>query len=360
MRSRVLLDHRAWIGTFAVVALVAVLVLRVMPEAPTDGPDAPYDHGALSEVSAATEHLVRGQAGIVADGLEALGYWCVQPRSNDASVQVACRSPGGDVLVDVIAARDGDLLYADVDLGPTRSPAAPTSPGDSRDRLWPVLDASFLTLWPQERAVVADLLEDAEPDEFTPFGSAAAPTDPQDRYVTHEVRTDDAGWSLWSLYTGEPLAMRVRTPGLQEGTWPFDGRHYATSLSAATAELSADGFTCATSCYRAADQQSVVFDTHDGQIVSVRFTVRTRADGDRTDAPSGRWVREGLPFLTPTVRTAVGRRIEQSRLEQESWHGVVKGTPVHITAAAGASSTPDGQVARDLEVVIGIPLLQVG
>lgn len=355
----VLLSHRGRIGIGAVVALVVVLVLVMMSAAPAHGPDAPYDHEGLSEVSVATERVVNGQASIVTDGLQSRGYWCVQPRSNDSSVQVACQSPEGDVLVDVIAARDGQILYADVDLGRARSPAAPTSPPESSERLWAVLDASFLKLWPQERTVIADLLEGSQPDDFMPFGTSAAPSDPRGQFSTHEVRTDNASWSLWSFYTGTPLALRVRTEGLQDRNWPFDGSHYATSLSAATTNLTADGFRCATSCYRAADDQTVVFDTHDAQIVSVSFTLHTRADGDRADDPSGRWVRDGLPFLTPAVRSAVGRRIEESRVEGKSWRGVVAGTPVQITEETGGSSTPDDRAAHDLTVVIGIPLLFV-
>lgn len=347
----VLLSHRGRIGIGAVVALVVVLVLVMMPAAPAHGPDAPYDHEGLSEVSAATEHVVNGQASIVTDGLQSRGYWCVQPRSNDSSVQVACQSPEGDVLVDVIAARDGQILYADLDLGPAKSPES--------SGLWTVLDASFLKLWPQERTVIADLLEGSQPHDFMPFGTSAAPSDPRDQYSTREVRTDNASWSLWSFYTGEPLALRVRTAGLQDRSWPFDGSHYATSLSAATTNLTADGFRCATSCYRAADDQTVDFYTHDAQIVSVSFTLHTRADGDRADDPSGRWVRDGLPFLTPAVRSAVGRRIEESRVEGKSWRGVVAGTPVQITEETGGSSTPDDQAAHDFTVVIGIPLLFV-
>jgi len=330
-----------------------------MPESPAHGPDAPYDHDDLAEKSVATEHVVNGQASIVATGLAAHGYWCVQPRSNNSSVQVDCQSPDGDISVDVIADRDGDVLYADIGLGPATSPATVTSAPESDDRLWQVLSASFLKLWPQEHTVVADLLQDARPDEFMSFGDAAAPSDPEDQYRTHEVRTEDASWSLRSFYTGAPLALRVRTAGLQDRSWPFDGRHYATSLTAATAVLKADGFTCALSCYRASGQQTVSFDTHDGQIVTVTFDLRTRADGNPAHDPSGRWVREGLPFLAPAVRAPVGRRIEESRLKRESWRGVVAGTPIEIAAESGSSLTPDDQPAHDLTVVIGIPLLQV-
>jgi hypothetical protein len=302
----------------------------------------------------ATEDVVPGQARTVVHGLAQRGYWCVQPRSNDLAVQIACQSPERDVQVDLVAAPGGDVLYADIDLGTT---AASVPSQDVGDRLGQVLDAAFLKLWPQDRMTIQDLVEDAQPDPFMPFGGEAPPVDPAEQYSTHDQRTDNASWSLRSRYTGEPLALRVRTTGLEDHSWPFGSRHYATSVDSAITELVADGFSCATSCYRASDGQAVDFDEHDGQIVAVRFTLRSRVDdGDRTD-PSGQWVRAGLPFLTPAVRDAVGQRVEQCRREQRSWRGVVAGTPIDIIAVPGASVLPDGRSARDVMVMIGIPLL---
>lgn len=255
------------------------------------------------------------------------------------------------------AAPNGDLLYANIDLPGRTSTTGSIGIRRSDDSLWALLDASFLRLWPRERAAVEDLVETAQPYAF--MGKVRTPRDEEDQYSTHDVRTNTASWSLWSFYDGDPRALRIRTANLRARTWPFDGSHYATSVSAATDRLTADGFSCSTSCYRAEDNQSVDFDSHDDQIVSIRFTLRTRADGDRVADPSGTWVRAGLPFLTPAVRTAVGRRIEKSRLDEKNWHGVVAGTPVDIIAGKGASSMPDDQLAHDLTVVIGIPLLIV-
>lgn len=339
----------------AVAALVvAVLVVAALTrKEPARGPAAPYDHGGFSEKSVATEDVVAGQAGTVADGLTQRGYWCVQARSNDLAVQIACRSPERDIQVDVVAAPDGDVLYGDVDLG---AAAGTGSAPDAEARLEEVLDAAFLRLWPQDRTTIHQLLEDARPHGM-PFGRAAPPTDPAEQYSTHDRTTDDASWSVWSRYTGEPLALRVRTAQLADRSWPFGSSHYATSVEAATTRLVADGFSCTSSCHR--DGLAVDLDAHAGQIVAARLTLRISTDDDGRTPPSLRWVREGLPFLTPDVQAAIGRHVQESGLRHRSWRGVVAGTPVEITAVPGAATTPDGRPARELAVRIGIPLLHV-
>ena len=190
------------------------------------------------------------------------------------------------------------------------------------------------------------------------MGQEAPPVDPAEQYSTNDRRTGSGSWSLRSRYTGEPLALRVRTPrSVQEG-WPFDGRHYATSVEVAMARFAEAGFTCGTSCSRASDGQTINFDDHDGQIVVARFTLRSSIDGDRSADPASRWVRDGLPFLTPAVRAAVSRRVEECRINRCSWSGVVAGTPVDAVTVPGASTTRDGRPAADLMVTIGIRLLR--
>ncbi|WP_026550781.1 hypothetical protein [Arthrobacter sp. Br18] len=348
---------RSWIAVaFAAIAALAV-VLAVIGNAPARGPAAPYNHGGFSEVSVATEDVVAGQASTVADGLAELGYWCVEPRSNDLTAQITCQSPERDVQVDLVAAPDGDVLYADIDLG------AATTSDPSKDvghLLGQVLDASFLKLWPQDRTTLEDLLATAQGEPpFMPFGSEAPPVDPEDLYSTHDQRTDNASWSLWSRHTGEPLALRIRTTALEDHSWPFGGRHYATSVSAATAALVLDGFTCAVSCYRASDGQTVDFDVLDGQIVTVRVKLRSSDDGHHRTEPSRQWGQAELPFLTPAVRDAVGQRVEESRIERRNWRGVVAGTPIDIIAVPDAGIMPDNRPAMELMVTIGIPLLYV-
>lgn len=344
---------RVAIGPVLVVAVLALASACIGPG--FRGPVAPYDHNGFAEVSAATEDVVAGQASTVVDGLREHGYWCVQPRSNDRAVQIACRSPERDIAVDLVAAPDGDVLYADIDL---EAGAVPDSSADSRDRLDEVLDASLLLLWPQDHASIRDLVESAQPQEFLPMGGAAPPANPDEQYSTQNLSTGDADWSLRVFYTGEPLALRVRTAGLEDHSWPLDGSHYATSTNAATTELLADGFTCATACHRAPDEQTVAFESHQGQIVVARLTMRSSVEGPRADLP-GAWTLADLPFLTPEVRGAIEQRVEESRIHRQSWRGVVEGTPLDVRAVPGGATTPDGQPLSDLEVTIGLPLFPV-
>ena len=256
----------------------------------------------------------------------------------------------------MVVALTGAVLYADIDLG--AAVAAPAD--DAGDHLGHVLDASVLKLWPQDRTPIQDLVEDAQPRPFMPFGREAPPADPAEQYSTHDQRTDSASWSLWSRYTGEPLGLRVRTAALQDRSWPTGGSHYATAVDAATTKLVANGFTCATSCFRTSDDQTLDIDEHDGQILAVRFTLRSSVNEvDRRADPSGQWVGAGLPFLTPAVQAAIGQRVQQCRLEHRSWHGLVAGTPIDIVAVLGGSTMPGNRPAKDLAVTIGIPLLHV-
>lgn len=73
------------------------------------------------------------------------------------------------------------------------------------------------------------------------------------------------GW--WSRYTGESLALRVRTRALQDRSWPI---------------------SCATSCSRPSDGQTLDIDEHEGEILAVRFTLRSGvSEVDRRADPSG-------------------------------------------------------------------------
>ena len=129
--------------TLCVTLLTGVITVVTGCGAPSGevGPATAYDHSGFSEVSVATEDVIAGQASTIAEGLEQGGYWCVQPRGNDVAVQIACQSPERDIRVDVLAAPDGDVLFAGIDLG---APAVSVPPEDVRDRLSRVLEADFL------------------------------------------------------------------------------------------------------------------------------------------------------------------------------------------------------------------------
>ena len=333
------------------VSLVAAFTLAATRDNPFRGPSSPYDHPGFTEVSVATEDVVEGQATIVVEGLRGRGYWCVQARSNDRAVQIACRMPGTSTGVDLMADTTGDVLYADIDLSPH------TPVNQSTKQLARLLDNSFLRLWPRDRAVVEQLVQDSQPQPFFPMGDQAPP-DAEDQFSTYEQNTANASWSLWTFYTGQPLALRIRTPELRDRSWPMGGDHYATPTSVATAALRAMGYTCATACSRATGLQRVSFDEHRDQIVAAQLTLRSSVNGNRKADLSGQWVRNGLPFLTPEVRTAIGQRIEKSRTSGRNWQGVIAGTPLEIRAVPGGLK-PNGRAAATLEANIGVPLLHV-
>ena len=348
--------HR-WRVVIAVVAAITALV------ATRDGsvrpPAAAYDHDGFAEVSIATEDVVDGQAGIVVGGLRERGYWCLQPRSNERAVQIACRSSGHEDRVDLVSTPGGDVLYADVDVSRPSAGAGRRVAGAGDRLLW-VLGGSLLRLWPEDRTAVEALVGDAQPDGFVPLGGAAPPSGTGSEPSTNKRRTDNASWSVRSWPPGEPRSLRAVTGEVTDRSWPLASGHYATSLKTATAALMRVGFRCGQGCYRSSDEQAVHFVHHAGQITAIEFTLRSSAErADRPADPSGRWVRSRLPFLTPAVRGEIGRRVERCRLQRRSWRGLVAGTPVEIEAVAGASLLAGDRPAFDMTVTIGIPLLHV-
>lgn len=356
------LSRRRQLAALAVLAALLVAGLTVaLWVRPASGPAHPYDHDGLGEVSeATTTTAVAGQVRDVALGLEELGYWCVQPRRNEETVQVRCQASTYGTTLDLIATTTGDLAYAHLDLVPSSDGPATTSGTVSAEEadVWAVLDASLLRLWPDDRDTVEGLLADARPRDFMSFGSQPPPADAD--YSQHAERTSSASWSLWASPAGLPLALTVRTEHLRDRTWPDGSEHYATALDEAIAGLVAQGFTCGEiNCFRDDDtdgQMDTTFEVHDGQVVSTTVLLRTgQQDGRTVPDLAGQWLAQGPPFLEPAVQDAVASRLQRSRVESLDWRGVVAGVPLDITVFGGRTPTPDGD--RDLEVaaVVGTP-----
>lgn len=335
----------------AVLTMSAGVVLLLAKDAPQSGPVDPYGHHGFSEVSMASEDVVSGQTSTVATELESNGYRCIQARSNSRAVQVVCHAPSGHTQVDIVSDPDGSILYADIDL---QDDLPDTDQGGRRSM---VILAPFLDLWPQDRPVVQEMFADAVPRPFMPLGGEAPPVDPSHQYDTHDVRTEDAHWLLQTRYTGEALRLKIRTPRLRDQNWPLGGDHYATSIETAMSRMKDEGFGCEVACYRAADDLTVSFGEHEGQIITADFIMRSPVAGDPRPDSAGRWLRGGLPFLTPAVSSAVGQFVEGCRASHNACQGVIAGTPVRVITPPGAVGTPDGGGARELHVTIGIPLL---
>jgi len=307
---------------------------------PLEGPSAPYDHPALGEVSVATDEVVDGDAALLADGLAEVGVSCFQARANTAAVQIDCAGPLG--TVDLVTGPGGDVRYALVD-----------PEGETAEALHRLLDASFLRLWPDDRPTVEGLVEDAEPDRNV-TGDVVMPRDEDDQYPTRAEVTDSATWSLLAHYGGGLLQLHVRTPALEDRAWPFGAEHHATTVAEAFAALTAQGFRCVAdgvdNCHRAADDLLVDLSVHGDQVVSALLTPGSaaRRGGRPVGDVSGQWVRDGLLFLTPAVRAAVGARIQECWVAGQGFRGVVAGTPLDVDVHPGR-----------FEVQVGVPLLHV-
>jgi len=287
----------------------------------------------------ATGDFTGGDVARIADGLAGEGVPCIQVRANAAAAQLRCGGPAG--TVDLVVGPDGDVGYADID------PVAGTP-----STLYRLLDASFLALWPQDRGDVDDLVAEAvaEPDRDL-TGSIILPREEEDEYPVRSTVTGSATWTLRSHYGGELFGLHIRTDALTDRSWPFGAEHYATTLAAAYAVLTPEGFDCGsyggTGCWRPADQLRVDFEVHGDQVVTVSLTLPT--DGASAE-PSPGWLPAGLAFLTPQVRGPVGDRIEECRRTGRDFAGVVAGTPLEVEVEVYA-----GQLAVD----IGAPLLYV-
>ncbi|MCI2237778.1 hypothetical protein MN205_04655 [Kineococcus sp. TRM81007] len=337
----------------------------------------------MQEVSVATEQVVGGQTGVLVAGLRAAGSWCFQPRSNALTAQIRCQGQQGDATVDLVSDLDGDLTHAEIQM-PTevtatgvttvtsRASGALTASGASgtsttepvraaQDHLRFVLEASLLTVWPQDRGVLDGLLRKAEPRSFLPFGDAGAPHSDEEQYQTLEQRSERASWSLRTSCTGAPLALTVRTDALRDRSWPFGASHYAGTTAAAAARLQQAGSSCGSSGCSLGDEhgdRSVAFGVHDGQIVTADLTLRPAADGAAATTEVHE-LEQTLAFLTPEVRTDIAAVIARSQAEGSEWRGLVAGTPVQVSVENGWP-TLGGRHVYGVRVLIGIPLLYVG
>lgn len=226
-----------------------------------------------------------------------------------------------------------------MDLTATRQGLSPTRPSTTspllakgRQHLWTLLDTSLLKLWPDERTAIENLIEDAQP--FTFLGDPI-PSDSDDPYSTQATRTDTASCSLRSRYTGDPVTLRLRTPHLQDYRWPFGSAHYATSRSAARTALRADGFRCATACYRAGETRRST-STH----TTARSSLPTSPCAPRPTAPllvtrRGAGSAQACPSSHPPCAPLSAGASNGTRVEHECWHGVVEGTPVTLPPSPG-------------------------
>ena len=347
----------------AVLALLPVAVTAATcATPPTDGPDAPYDHPPMDESSIASEVRLGGELLVLADGLTDAGFFCAQVRENAAAVQVWCRPDTPGTEVHLIASPTGDLRYAEVAL-----PFQATYAAD----LQPVLDASFLRLWPQDRDDLAELAEDVPaPEPAMRFGSDGGPRTEEERYYDVLRSTGKARYTV-AVSWGSPMGLRVRTPQLTDRSWPFGAASYARRFSDAAAELAALGLECNPAvCYdpsSANPNGGVISFTTDGdfdgtgsgdQIVSATIEVPMGAAvSGRADLATPGWALQPLPFLTPAVGAAVTAAITECVSTRRGSRAIRAGAVV-VVDARGTEGYPD-DAAHTCAVQVGVPLLYV-
>jgi hypothetical protein len=347
----------------AVLALLPVAVTAATcATPPVDGPAAPYDHPPMDESSTASAVRLGGEVQVLAEGLTDAGFFCAQVRRNAAAVQVWCRPETPGTEVHLLASPTGDLRYADVALPFEASYAAD---------LQPVLDASFLRLWPQDRDDLAELAEDVPaPEPAMRFGSDGGPRTEEEQYYDVVRSTGKARYTA-AVSWGSPLGLRVRTPQLTDRSWPFGADSYARRFSDAAAELAAPGLECnPAACYDPSSVNpngAVISFTTDAdfdgtgsgdQIVSATIEVpMDAAVSGRTDLATPGWALEPLRFLTPAVGAAVTEAITECVSTGRGSRAIRAGAVVVIDAR-GTEGYPDDPPTT-CAVQVGVPLLYV-
>lgn len=334
------------------------------PQFPTE----PYDHAPLNETSVAVSVPEAGEVGILASGLVRAGFFCAEVRANSEARQVWCRSSvdlGADApepavtVVNVVATTDGTVQYAEV-LLPEDPEAQSADPGQLK-LLRRVLDASFLSLWPDDAEAVTSVLATVargpggfDPDDPHPPVRAETTTS-HARYDAAEGRGDTVGRTPTPTF-------RLVTDDARDRTWPFGAEDYATTTTAAAAGLEAGGFDCygpeQSPCTRVAGNQQISYGVRPGtdQILTAAFFVPGTSTGAAPTDLSGAGFPQGLTFLTPGPRAAVEARILEVQESGELFVGIVAGVVVIIDPP---HQRPAGIAAYPVEVSVGVPLVEL-
>ena len=366
---------RARVKTALLVLLLLVALLGLRDWSGThDVPRHPYaaDRATSEESSVAGPVATGGEVDVVAAGLEGLGFFCAQVRSDAQARQVWCRAsteaddPFLDpdiTVVDLVTTPDGTLGYVDVVLPAARSTADPSW----SDRLRTVLGASALALWPDDGRAVDQAIDSVvagrlRKDPGDPYPSLRETT--RTRHAAYRV--GDAGTTVGD---GQPrLSFQLVTAAVP-AHWPLSSAHYATTTVAAAPALETVGADCygpqQMPCRGPGSNESLEYSTAPGthQVVTADFFVPgsdsadeststgSAADGDKVGAV----LAAGLPFLTPSVGPAVGRQVLRSRRDGTPFVGIVAQTVVVIEPLRPLGPPRSGEVP--VHVSVGVPLL---
>lgn len=317
-----------------------------------------------------------GPVDIVADGLEAAGFFCAQVRSNAAALQIWCRTAAdlpasGDgwvSTVDIVATPEGYIQYLRVDPPKAADPQRQGSPqNENTDTvLKDILASSVLKLWPDDAEVLGEVIDDVrETREFFPLGS-----DPRDqrrtnassKHAKYFVGEGDIFGDFIQVTRDQPLTFIAVTNDF-DGPWPTSSQHSLTTTIDAAPGLEAGGFDCygpsKDPCVLVDGNNEVRYDTISGTNTVIRASTSiyggTNEHGEFATLADKSFP-QGLTFLTESVRPQVESRIDQARHDGISFTGIVEGAVVIIDSWPIPEHL-EGAGAVSVDVSVGAPLV---
>lgn len=341
------------------------------------GPESPYTHSSTPEDSIAKPVATGGQVDVMAEGLQAAGFFCTQARANATARQIWCRTvePGLTVedepsvtTVDVITTPAGQIGYVRINLpNPDLTSRMRVSGWNADTRMTEILSASVLRVWSDDTADVQAAIATVRDYGFSPGQSSHDPRTPR-RATTHTEHADYFVGEGTLFAPGsttseeQPLTFVAATDQLADA-WPSSSAHSLTTPVAAAPGLEAGGFNCygkhKMPCVRAAGNQSVDYSTARGfdDVVAVSVFIGGGIDeGRRFSTLTDRGFPHGLTFLTDAVRRGVETRLNQARHDGASFTGIIDGAVVVIDT----SPPPDPQDPSDavpVTLTVGAPLV---
>lgn len=351
--------------TFHLLCMVTVSMVLITGCAIRSAPTDPFGHELLNESSVAVPVPNRGQAAQVVSGLESLGFFCVQVRSNEESAQVWCRAaidPEDSAfdrpvtVVNMVTTSEGAVQYADI--------SPPRGRKDNvGERLHEVLEVSFLALWPDDASRLDKVISEVV------RGPGMFPDDPHPP-VTKKVNTGNASYMVGE--GGPGLKFSLVTSAAEDRSWPHTADGYATTMSAAGPVLKMGGFECfpnwRSPCRMqgiGGGNQQILYSTPNtnnspddpDQILSVEMFIPGTSDNADINDLASVGFPKGLPFLVSHARMPVEQQIVEVRRTGEPFAGIVAGTVLIVEPTIRSSAHWEGP--RPVEVTLGVAPIEI-
>lgn len=341
------------------------------------GPESPYAHPSTPEDSIATPVATGGPVDMMAEGLQAAGFFCVQARASTTARQIWCRTvePGLSVqdgpsvtTVDVVTTPTGQIGYLRINL-PDPDLTSRTRAGgwDADTRLNEILSASVLRIWPDDTNDVQAAITTVRDYGYSPGQSSHDPRTPR-RATTHTQHAnyfvgEGTLFDPGATTAGDQPLTFIATTDQVPDTWPSSSAHSLTTATAAAPGLEAGGFTCygdiKMPCVRVAGNQSVDYSTAHGfeDVVTVSaFIGGGIEDNGRFSTLADQGFPRGLTFLTQAVRQGIETRLNQARRDGNPFAGIIDGAIVIIDTSP-PTGPPDPSSAEPVTLTVGAPLI---